>query len=88
MVAGQLQQLRQQEYEIKSNALGKIIAERLLQTEAAKQGITVDQLTDRQVSSKIDEPRDAEVEAYYLAQRDKIQRPLSDVRVQLRQAVH
>lgn len=88
MIAAQLQQLRQQEYEVKSKALGKIIAKRLLETEAAKQGVTVDQLTDRQVSSKIDEPTDAEVEAYYLAQRDKIQRPLSDVRVQLRQALH
>ena len=87
-VAGQLQQLRQQEYELKSKALGKIIAKRLLETEAAKQGITVDQLTDREVSAKIDEPTDAEVEAYYLAQRDKVQRPFSDVRMQLRQALH
>ncbi len=88
MVAGQLQQLRQQEYDLKSKALGQIIAKRLLEMEAAKQGITVDQLTDREVKKKIDEPTDAEVEAYYLAQKDKMQRPLSDLRVQLHQALH
>ena len=87
MVAGQLQQLRQQEYDLKSKALELVIAKRLLETEAAKQGISVDQLTDREVRAKVGEPTDSEVEAYYIGQKDRLQRPLSDMRVQLRQAL-
>lgn len=87
MVVGQLQQLRQQEYELKSKALDQLIAKRLLEVVAAKQGISVDQLTDREVKAKVGEPTDSEVEAYYLGQRDRLQRPLSEVRSQLREAL-
>src|SRR5262249_22523734 len=37
LIAGQLQQLRQQEYDIKSKALEQLINKRLLEAEAAKQ---------------------------------------------------
>jgi protein-disulfide isomerase len=86
-VAGQLQQFRQQEYELKSKALDQLIARRLLEVEAAKQGISVDQLTDREVKAKVGEPTDSEVEAYYLGQRDRLQRPLSEIGSQLREAL-
>lgn len=87
VVAGQLQPLRQQEYELKSKALDQLITKRLLETEAAKQGISVDQLTDREVKAKVGAPSDSEVEAYYFGQRDRLQRPLSEVRSQLREAL-
>src|SRR5215467_8441780 len=87
LIAGQLQQLRQQEYDIKSKALEQLINKRLLEAEAAKQGLTVDQLTEQEVMSKFVEPTEAEVEAYYLGQKDKIQRPLSTVRPQLHQSL-
>lgn len=87
LIAGQLQQLRQQEYDIKSQALEQLINKRLLEAEAAKQGLTVDQLTEQEVMSKFVEPTEAEVEAYYLGQKDKIQRPLSTVRPQLHQSL-
>ena len=85
LLTSQLQQLRQQEYDLKSKALDQLITTRLLEAEATKQGMSVDQLTDRQVKAKISEPTDSEVEAYYLGQRDRLQRPLSDVRSQLRE---
>lgn len=87
MVAGQLQQLRLQEYELKSKALDQLIAKRVLDVEAAKQGMSVEQLTDREVKATVGEPTDSEVEAYYLGQRDRLQRPLSEVRSQLREAL-
>jgi len=87
MVAGQLQPLRQQEYDFKSKALDQLISKRLLEAEAAKQAITVDQLIERELKTKIVEPTDAEVEAYYLGQKEKLQRPLSEVRIQLRQTL-
>jgi protein-disulfide isomerase len=87
LAAGQLQRLRQQEYEVKAKVLDQLIATRLLQAEAAKQGITVIELTDLELQTKVTDPTAGEVEAYYLAQKDKLQRPLSDVLVQLRQAL-
>ena len=87
LMAGQLQQLRQQEYDLKSKALDQLITKRLIETEAAKQGISVDQLTDREVKGQVSEPTDSEVEAYYLGQRDRLQRPLSEIQLQLRQAL-
>src|SRR5262245_57441484 len=86
-VAGQLQQLHQQEYDLKSQALDQLITKRLLEAEAAKQGMSVDQLTDRELKAKLGDPTDSEVEAFYLGQRDRLQRPLSDVRSQLREAL-
>lgn len=87
VVVGQVQQLRQQEYELKSKALDQLIAKRLLEVEAVKQGISVEQLTDREVKAKVGVPTDSEVDAYYLGQRDRLQRPLSEVRSQLREAL-
>lgn len=87
LMAGQIQQLRQQEYDLKSKALDQLITKRLLEMEAARQGISVGQLTDREVKSNVAEPTDSEVEAYYLAQRDRLQRPLSEIQSQLRQAL-
>lgn len=87
IVAGQVQKLREQEYDLKSKALDQLIIKRLLETEAAKQGISVDQLTDREVKTKISEPTDSEVEAYYLGQKDRLQRPPSEIQSQLRQAL-
>jgi protein-disulfide isomerase len=87
LVASQLHQLRQQEYDLMTKALDQLIANRLLEAEAARQGITVDQLTDREVKAQVSEPTDSEVEAYYLGQRDRLQRPLSDVRTPLREAL-
>jgi protein-disulfide isomerase len=87
LVAAQLQQLRQQEYDLKSKALEQLIATRLIEAEAVKQGLTVAQLKDREVRARVSEPTDSEVEAYYLAQKDRVQRPLSEVQSQLRQAL-
>jgi predicted DsbA family dithiol-disulfide isomerase len=86
-IAAQLHQLRIQEYELKSKALEQLIVTRLLEAEAVKQGITVAQLTEREVQTKIGEPTDAEVEAYYLGQKERVQRPFVDVQSGLRQAL-
>lgn len=85
LVSGQMQQLRQQEYEIKSQALDKLIDQRLLESEAARENISPNDLLKREADSKVPAPTDAEVEAVYNAQKARIKRPLEDVKDQIQQ---
>src|SRR5262245_48791840 len=58
----QLQEIRNQEYEIKSRALEQLINQKLLEAEAAKKGMSVDALLDRNVTATVPDPTDLEVE--------------------------
>src|ERR1700757_449916 len=86
-VQGQLLPLRNQEYEIKKKALDNLIEQKLLEAAAKKQGLTTEKLLVQEVDSKVPDPSDAEIEGYYLAQREKMNRPLADVKIQLRASV-
>src|SRR6266849_3514187 len=81
-VEGQLQPLRNQEYEIKRKALDNLIEQKMLEAAAKKKGLTAEKLLDQEVNSKVPDPSDAEIEAYYLGL--KVNRPLADVKTQLR----
>jgi len=81
----QLQQLRNQEYEVKSQALETIISQRLVEAEAEKRGMTAQSLLQQEVDDKIPDPTDPEVEAFYQGQKDRISRPLDEVKDQIRQ---
>ncbi len=84
-VEGQLQPLRNQEYEIKRKALDSLIEQKMLEAAAKKRGLTSEKLLDQEVNSKISDPSEAEVEGYYLGL--KINRPLADVKTQLRESL-
>lgn len=86
-VQGQLMPLRNQEYEIKKKALENLIEQRLLEKAAKDKNLTTEKLLGQEVDAKTPEPSDSEVEAYYLAQKDRLNRPLSEVKVQLRQSL-
>ncbi len=77
-VQGQLLPLRNQEYEIKKKALDNLIEQKLLEAAAKKQGLTTEKLLVQEVDSKVPDPSDAEIEGYYLAQRERLNRPLDD----------
>ena len=81
---GQLQPLRNQEYEIKRKALDSLIEQKMLDVAAKKNGLTTEKLLDREVNSKIQDPSDAELEGYYLGL--KVNRPPAEVKTQLRDA--
>jgi protein-disulfide isomerase len=81
---GQLARLRNQEYDVKSKALENLIQQKLLEAEAKKKGVAPDKLLAQEVNSKVGDPTDAEVEAYYLGQKDRLNRPLEEVKAQLR----
>ena len=86
-VQAQLQPLRNQEYEIKRKALDSLIEQKLLEASAKKQGVTTEKLLVQEVDSKVPDPSDAEIEGYYLAVKDRMNRPLADVKTQLRASV-
>jgi predicted DsbA family dithiol-disulfide isomerase len=80
---GQILNLRKQEYDINRRALDAVIEQKLLEMEAARRGITVNQL-QKEMDNKVGEPTDAEVEAFYLARQDQAQRRFEEVRDQMR----
>jgi protein-disulfide isomerase len=84
---GPLLNLRKQEYDIKRRALDSVIEQKLLEAEAARRGMSVTDLTQREMDIKVGEPTDAEVEAFYLARPDQAQRRFEDVREQMRNSL-
>ncbi len=64
----QLMHLRTQEYEAKSKALDSLIRLKLVQAEAKKRGISAEKLIEQEVESKVADPSDSEVEAYFWGQ--------------------
>lgn len=85
-VEGQLQPLRNQEYEIKRKALDSLIEQRILEAAAKKKGLTTEKLLDQEVNAKVSDPSDAEIEGYYLGW-GRATRPLAELKAQLREAV-
>jgi protein-disulfide isomerase len=86
-VQGQLLPLRNQEYEIKKKALDNLIEQKLLEAAAKKKGLTTDKLLEQELDSKVPDPSDAEMEAYYLGIREKVNRPFADVKTLVRSAL-
>lgn len=82
-----LQQIRNQEYELKRQVLDGLINQRLVEAEAARLGLTPPALLKQEVDSKIADPSDDEVLALYNAQKDRINRPFEEVKTQIRDAI-
>jgi protein-disulfide isomerase len=86
-VQGQLLALRNQEYDAKRKALDTVIEQKLLDVAAKKQGVSTEELLKREVDSKISEPTAGEVEAFYLAVKDRVNKPFKEMESQLRDAL-
>jgi protein-disulfide isomerase len=83
--AAKLLQLHQQEYDAESQAIEAVIGQKLVENEARKQGLTVEQLYQKEVDSKIADPSDAEVRGYYLAVKSRTTEPFSTLEPQIKQ---
>jgi len=83
-IQGQLQRLRSQEYEVKKKALDSLIEDNLLEAEAKKKGIPKEKLLEEEINSKVQDPSGAELQAYYLALKDRHNRPLDEVKVEIK----
>jgi protein-disulfide isomerase len=87
-VAGpKLLDLRKQEYSAKREALDSVIRRRLLEAQAKKKGLTIDDLLKQEVDSKIEEPSDAETKGYFLAARNANSLSFEELKPQLKQII-
>src|SRR5213593_4736098 len=82
----QSMQMRMQEYEAKSKALDSLIRLKLVQAEAKKRGISAEKLIEQEVESKVADPTDGEIEAYFWGQSREGAR-LEDAKEQYRAAL-
>jgi protein-disulfide isomerase len=63
--AGRLLQPRYDYYHAQREALDQVINDELLQREASHRGVTVQQLLDQEVASKVKDPTEDQLEVYY-----------------------
>ena len=70
--AGELQHLRDQEYEVRKNALDDLVNQRLLEKEAAKRGIPRPELLRVEVEEKVPRPVASEIQEVYDANRGRV----------------
>jgi protein-disulfide isomerase len=68
---GRLAALRQQEYEIRREALGQLIADRLIDAEARKRKISREELLRQEVDARAAAPAAAQVQTVYEQNRDR-----------------
>jgi 2-hydroxychromene-2-carboxylate isomerase len=79
-IAAELHDVRRREYEIKKQALEQRIQEKLFAAEAARRGVSVEELLAAEVLATVEEVPEAEVRALYDAQRSRIGQPYYEVR--------
>lgn len=83
--SAKLLQARYQYYLAEKDALDSLIEDQLLKNQALKEHITTDQLIDREVSKKVTDPTEDQLEVYYEGlQTDK---PFADVRTEILQTI-
>ncbi len=70
--AGELAKLRDQEYEIRKNALEDLITQRLVEKQAAARGVAKEELLRDEVGRKIPEPTPAQIQQIYDQNRDRV----------------
>src|SRR5258708_38092345 len=77
-ITGQLWQLKNQEYDLKIKALENLLNQRALETAAKSKGLSNDVFLEQTVDRNVPTPSAAEVEAYYFAQKDRLNHPLTE----------
>ncbi len=86
-VSPQERKLDQQIYELRVVALQNAIASTLLDQEAERRGTSVGELVQAEVEPRIGMPTNKEVNDFYNARKDNINKPLKEVREQIVRAL-
>ncbi len=82
-IEGELINLEQQAYQLRMKALEAAIADKLLDQEAARRGVSLQALLNAEVNVHVQEASDAEVERFYEQQKARIRQPIEEVRDQI-----
>jgi protein-disulfide isomerase len=83
----QLQRMMQQVFAVKRRALQEVLDQKLVESEAKKKGLSVDDLVKSEVDSKVADPSDDDVSAYYQAHQGQINQPFDQVKDKIRQGL-
>jgi len=82
--ASELMTVERQERKILEQGLDELVAERLLELEASERGLTVEELMDQEVDSRVTEPSAEEVDAFYEERKAQIRQPKEQIADQIR----
>lgn len=84
-VAGELRQLEIQRHRILETGLDALLEERLLEAEAARRGVSREELIESEVSAGIEPVTAAQVDAWYAENQARVRRPKEEVAEQIRE---
>ncbi len=76
---GELLRLDMQRYQAMKNGLDNLIAERLMQLEASKRQISVEQLVQQEIETKVPTVTPEQVKTFYEANKNRIRQPLDKI---------
>ncbi|OGQ08990.1 MAG: hypothetical protein A3G32_09100 [Deltaproteobacteria bacterium RIFCSPLOWO2_12_FULL_40_28] len=80
-VKDRLKKLESQIFEIKRGGLSELIEKKLVETEATKRGVSIDDLLKSEVTSKVEEPSQQDLETYYSVFKNRFKnQPLAEVK--------
>ena len=79
--------MMQQVFAVKRRALQETLYSKLVANEAKKKGISPDDLVKSEVDSKVANPTDEDVTAYYQAHQSQLNQPFDDIKDKLRQGL-
>jgi predicted DsbA family dithiol-disulfide isomerase len=83
----QLLQLKNQEYELQIKAVKSVVNQRLLDSAAKAKGLSREAFLQEVVDKNVPPPSASEIEGYYLAQKDRLNQPLDQVKPQVEQGL-
>jgi len=85
-LAEQIGQMEKELFELKKKKLDELIGQQLLKEEAARKGIGVEELLTKEVSSKVPEVTDEQVEKFYQENKHRmVQRPEAELKQKSRE---
>src|SRR5687768_8895529 len=82
-VRGEVLKLEAQIYDVRRNGVDELISEYLVEQVAKARGLSVDQLMQQEVDSKVGEVTAKEVEEFYAANQARIRKPLHEIQPQV-----
>ncbi len=83
----QLQRMLQQVFSVRRRALQGILNQKLLDAEAKKKGLSVDDLVKTEVDARVGNPTDDEVTVFYQSRQSQITQPFDEVKEKIRQGL-
>lgn len=79
----QLRRMMQQVFGVKRRALQTVLERKLVEAEAKKKGVSPEELLKTEVDSKVADPSEEQVSAYYQAHQGQINQPYDDAKAKL-----